>query len=644
MRRWPLFATIAVLALFTVFPPAVLAPSGALAGEKLPPRAAQPAPSGEIDRTGYIKGLYVSAAAMGNADFMARIHDLIETTELNAVVLDYKSDRGYIAFPTEVPLAVEIGADQAPLVKDSAAFMAWFKKHNVYTIARIPTFKDNLLARAYPGWAIIDSATGGVWRDQEKMGWVDGNRTEAWDYNIALAREAASYGFDEVQFDYVRFPTDGNVSGAVYSKDNTYDNRVAAIGGLLQQASAALHPLGVKVSADIFGYTSWVADDLGIGQHLEVIAPHVDVLSPMVYPSTFDTGLPGQDPKFRNAIAYPYEVVYKSIERAVRRTKETNPRIHIRPWIQDFQDYSFDYRTYTPQEIRRQMDAARDAGGRGWLLWDPAVKYTKEALTAAQPAFLPNSVGQVPVLRYGEVAPEVLRGDLEWLLEQGFYPTTVRDLAVGQLRGVPAGKKPVILTFDGSRGDHFKLLESGRVDPASAVGVLLDFAAAHPADFPVRGTFFVDMGTAETQDAVFGTAELASFKLQTLVSWGFEIGLQAPADVEAADSEKLAASLESAKARLATLLPEYEPTTVSLAVGQALPSTPYPDPAGANGEAISVSQPFAGAVLQDGGLATSPLFPGVDFYRIPRLPAGDAGGTAWRDAIEAAEIYVSGGE
>ncbi len=151
MRRWPLFATIAVLALFTAFPPEVLAPSGALAGEKLPPRAAQLAPPGEVDRTGYIKGLYVSAAAMGNAGFMERVHDLLETTELNAVVLDYKSDRGYIAFPTEVPLAVEIGADADPLVKDPAAFMAWFKQHNVYTIARIPTFKDNILARCLSG-------------------------------------------------------------------------------------------------------------------------------------------------------------------------------------------------------------------------------------------------------------------------------------------------------------------------------------------------------------------------------------------------------------------------------------------------------------------------------------------------------------
>lgn len=648
MRRWPVFA-VAVLSLFTLFPPAALAPSGAMPGERLPPRAAQPAPPGEIDGTGYVKGVYVSAAAMGSADFMTRIKDLLETTELNAVVLDYKSDRGYMAFPTEVPLAVEIGADRAPQVKDPAEFMRWFKEHNVYTIARIPAFKDNVLTKAYPGWAIIDTSTGGVWRDKEKMGWVDGNRTEAWDYNVELAREAAAYGFDEVQFDYVRFPTDGNVDSAVYSQPNTYDNRVAAIAGLLERASAALRPLGVKVSADIFGYTSWVPDDLGIGQHIEAIAPHVDVLSPMVYPSTFASGLPGEDSRYRDAVAYPYEIVHKSTERSVRRAKEVNPRIEVRPWLQDFKDYAFDYRTYTPYEIRRQMDAARDAGARGWLLWDPAVQYTEEALTSAQPAFVPNTLGQVPVLAYGDVAPDVLRDDLEWLLAQGFYPSTVRDLAAGQL-GVPAGKKAVVLTFDGSLPAQFKLLEGGRVDPASAAGVLLDFAAAHPADFPARATFYVNAGDGGAANTLFGTGELASYKLQSLAAWGFELGLlgsgtavtSTAASGEAATqpAAQTPVSLEAAELQLAALAPGYKVMTVALPQGATL-ATVAADSSENPEEPVN---PYAGAVRPAGGLATSPAYPGVDPYQIPRLSAGDAGGKSWRDAIEASEVFISAGE
>lgn len=639
-RRWPILV-VAAAVFFSLFTPAVMAPSRGVAGETLPARAAQPAPAGEIDKTGYIKGFYVSAAAMGSADFMARVHDLLETTELNAVVLDFKSDRGYLAFPTNVPLAQEIGADQAPTVENPEEFLKWFKDRNVYLIARIVTFKDNVLTKAVPQWAIEDTATGDIWRDQEGMGWVDGNREGAWDYNVALAMEAADYGFNEVQFDYVRFPTDGNVHGAVYSVENTYDNRVAAISGLLGRASSALRPRGVKVAADVFGYTAWVSDDLGIGQHLEVIAPYIDVLAPMVYPSTFNAGMPGEDPKYRNPVAYPYEIINKSTERALRRMREINPQIEIRPWLQDFQDYAFDYRTYTPAEIRRQMDGGRDAGGRGWLLWDPAVQYTKEALVSAQPAFVPNTAGQTPVLAYGDVAPEVLRDDLAWLLAQGYYPTTVADLAQGQAHGVPAGKKAVVLTFDNSLPNQFKLLEGGRVDPTSAVGVLLDFANEHPADFPPRATFFV-RPDRNSNDSVFGTADLASFKLQSLVSWGFEVGVMPQGGVALGDQtdEATQSLLFAAEAALAPLLPDYDITSLALPDGQT-PQNPLLLRSGAAGE-----QPytFGAAVKPTGGLTQSPFMPDFDPYAIPRLPAGEAGGASWRAAIQAAEPFVSAGE
>jgi hypothetical protein len=640
MKRWPFFLVAAVL-LFTLFPPPALAPSGGVAGETLPARAAQPAPPGELDRTGYIKGFYVSAAAMGNADFMARVRDLLETTELNAVVLDFKSDRGYLAFPTNVPLAKEIGAHRAPTVQDPEEFLKWFKDRNVYLIARIVTFKDNVLTKAVPAWAINDTATGGIWHDQEGMGWVDGNREGAWDYNVALAIEAADYGFDEVQFDYVRFPTDGNVYGAVYSLPNTYDNRVAAISGILGRASAALRPRGVKVSADVFGYTSWVPDDLGIGQHLEVLAPYLDSFAPMIYPSTFNAGMPGEDSKYRNAVAYPYEIVYKSTERSLRRSRETNPRIEIRPWLQDFKDYAFDYRTYTPAEIRRQMDGAREAGGRGWLLWDPAVRYTKEALVSAQPAFKPNTIGQTPVLVYGDVAPEVLRDDLEWLLAQGYYPTTVRDLAQGQEHGVPAGKKAVVLTFDGSRPNHFTLLEGGRVDSASAVGVLLDFAALHPANFPPRATFFV-RPDQNSNDSIFGTADLASVKLQSLVAWGFEVGVMPHGGAVLGEQTEEATQnlLFAAEAALAPLLPGYDVTSLALPEGQ-LPQNPLLLRAGGTGES---GYAFGAAVKPNGGLSKSPFLPTFDPYAIPRLPAGEPGGATWRAAVQAAEPFVSAGE
>ncbi len=414
--------------------------------------------------------------------------------------MDFKGDRGQLTFPTQVARAQEIGADSEAMVKDPAAFLKWFKDRGVYTIARIPVSKDNLLAQAHPEWAVINANTGKIWRDPEKMGWVDPNHESVWDYNIALAVEAARMGFDEVQYDYVRFPTDGNVGVAQFSLPNTEENRTAAIAGLLQRTQAALKPLGTKLGVDVFGYAAWVSNDLGIGQHIETLAPYIDVLSPMVYPSTFDTGLPGEAGRYRNAIAYPYDVVRKSTERSVDRARAVNPEIQVRPWIQDFQDYAFDYRTYTPGEIRLQMEGARDGGGHGWLLWDPAVRYTQEALVSARPAYPTNLAGKVLAIAYRDITenggpgsrtPAQLRADLERLLAGGYYPVNLRDVVEGKLNMVPAGKRPIVLTFDDSTPGQLRLQPDGAVEPDTAVGILLDFHAAHPADWPLRATFFV---------------------------------------------------------------------------------------------------------------------------------------------------------
>ena len=197
----------------------------------------------ELDRTGYVKGIYISRAALGNADFVKHIQDLLENTELNAVVMDFKGDRGQLTFPTQVARAQEIGADSEAMIEDPAAFLEWFKDRGVYTIARIPVSKDNLLAQAHPEWAVINANTGKIWRDPEKMGWVDPNHEAVWDYNVALAVEAAQMGFDEVQYDYVRFPTDGNVGVAQFSLPNTEENRTRG-----HRRAAPTHPGRVEAA------------------------------------------------------------------------------------------------------------------------------------------------------------------------------------------------------------------------------------------------------------------------------------------------------------------------------------------------------------------------------------------------------------
>jgi hypothetical protein len=315
----------------------------------------------------------VTFFAIGSQSFREHAFDLIQNSELNAIVIDVKGDRGYLAIPTQVALAKAIGATRYPTMKDVEELMAYFKANGIYTIARVVVFKDNPLARARPDLAVRDSRTGGLWIDNEGLAWTDPFRKEVWDYNVAIAREAAARGFDEIQFDYIRFPTDGYVQAAVFSQPSTQQSRLAAIGGFLAQARKVLKPLGVKLAVDTFGYTTWREDDMGIGQKLEELAKYVDVISPMVYPSTFGHGIPG----YAYAVAYPYEIVNQSVKRAISRVGD---KVEIRPWLQDFPDYAFDRRPYGVQEVLAQIKGAYDAGATGWMLWDPRVKYTPEAL------------------------------------------------------------------------------------------------------------------------------------------------------------------------------------------------------------------------------------------------------------------------
>jgi hypothetical protein len=234
-------------------------------------------------------------------------------------------------------------------------------------------FKDDPLALARPEWA-VRLPGGGVWHDREGLAWTDPFRKEVWDYNIAIAVEAAHHGFDEIQFDYVRFP---DARGLVFSMPNTEVNRVKTIADFFETARRKLAPHNVFLSADLFGYVCWNLDDTGVGQTLDTVAPHVDYLSPMLYPSGFQFGIPGcMDP-----VAHPYEVVYRSLMRAKERSGL--PPIRFRPWLQAFKDYAFDRRPYTGKEIMQQVRAAEDFGSNGWMLWNPHNEYSADGLRSS---------------------------------------------------------------------------------------------------------------------------------------------------------------------------------------------------------------------------------------------------------------------
>ena len=321
-----------------------------------------------------VKAAYLTYFGIGDKGIRGRVLELAARTELNAVVIDVKGDRGWIVYRTEVPQALAIGAQGPGTLKDFDGLMADLKARGIYTIGRIVTFKDNILANSRPDLAIIDTRTGKPWIDNEKLAWVDPFREEVWKYNVAIAREAASKGFDEIQFDYVRFPTDGKLGAAKYSAPNNKETRLPAIAGFLGLARRELGPLGVYVAADVFGYTAFNENDTDIGQRIEELAPHLDYFCPMVYPSGYHMGIPG----FRNPVQHPYEVVHESVRLIQKRA--ANTRVRVRPWLQDFKDYAFDKRIFGVTEIRAQIKGADDAGAVGWMLWNPRNDYTAGAL------------------------------------------------------------------------------------------------------------------------------------------------------------------------------------------------------------------------------------------------------------------------
>lgn len=316
------------------------------------------------------KGLYLSFFGIGSNRLRQSALDLIEATELNALVIDVKGDRGMIAYPSAIPLAAQVGAQKTLTIKDLSSLVAGLHTKGVYTIARIVTFKDNPLAVARPDLA-VKTSNGKVWRDREQLAWTDPFQREVLDYNIGVALEAAQSGFDEIQFDYVRFP---DTRGLVFSRPNTEQARVEAISAFLREARNKLTPYNVFLAADIFGYVCWNYDDTGIGQQIEALAPLLDYTSPMLYPSCYHLGIPG----YRNPVAHPYEIVYRSLKRAQERTHL--PAKRFRPWLQAFKDYAFDRRPFTGKEIRAQIQAVEDFGANGWMLWNPRNVYTADGL------------------------------------------------------------------------------------------------------------------------------------------------------------------------------------------------------------------------------------------------------------------------
>ena len=330
-------------------------------------------PHGEISLTPFqVKALYLTVYGAASKKLREAALETIAQNRMNALVIDVKGDRGIIPFKVDIPLAEEIGAQKLILIKDMPALMKSLKEKGLYLIARIVVFKDDPLAAARPQWAVKKG--GGVFRDREKLRWVDPFRREVWDYNLAIARAAAELGFDEIQFDYVRCP---DTKGVVFSQPSNQETRTRAVTGFLKAAHEALAPDNVMVAADIFGYVLWNLDDTGIGQKIDAAVNSVDVVSPMLYPSGYHLGLPN----YRNPVQHPYKIVYLTLKRGQERTGVSPVR--FRPWLQAFRDYAFHGGDFGEERLQQQIQAAEKFGSSGWMFWNPRNIYPLTGFTSS---------------------------------------------------------------------------------------------------------------------------------------------------------------------------------------------------------------------------------------------------------------------
>lgn len=311
-----------------------------------------------------VKALYLTVYGTSSTRIREAALKTVERNNMNALVIDVKGDRGFIPFKVDIPLAEKVGAQDTILIKDMPALMASLKEKGLYLIARIVVFKDDRLAGGMPQWAV--KKNGAVFRDREKLRWVDPFRKEVWEYNIAIAKAAAKLGFDEVQFDYVRCP---DTKGIEFSQPSTVDSRTATITGFLETAHKALAPYNVMVAADIFGYVLWNTDDTGIGQKIDRAINAVDIVSPMLYPSGFHLGIPN----YRNPVQHSYEIVNYTLKRAQERTLASPLR--FRPWLQAFRDYAFHGGDFAEERMRLQIKASNDFGASGYMFWNPRNVY-----------------------------------------------------------------------------------------------------------------------------------------------------------------------------------------------------------------------------------------------------------------------------
>lgn len=323
-----------------------------------------------------VKGIYMTGYVFSNQILREKLIKLIKETELNSVVIDIKDAQGRIMFEPKLndlknwpksPVTINYDEYQKKLTELQA--------ENIYTIARITTFQDPEPAKKF-NQLTLKTKTGGIWYDYRGLSWFDMTNQDVWDLIIKQTEEAYLIGFDEVQFDYIRFPSDGNLKTIQYKNLGPEQKKYELMNDFYKYLSSGLSDIKIPLSIDLFGLTYWQRDDenydLGIGQKLTDVGKYFDYISPMLYPSHYYSGVMG----FNNPAQHPYEIINKSLKDGITILTNSSSTALTRPWIQDFDLGA----NYDASMIKKQIQACDDNNCSGWLLWNASNKYTESAL------------------------------------------------------------------------------------------------------------------------------------------------------------------------------------------------------------------------------------------------------------------------
>ncbi len=322
-----------------------------------------------------VKGVYVTGHSAAGKK-LDQLIELANRSAINAFVIDVKDDNGNMLFYSEAAAQYSPSANDHVYIKDMESFMAKLKENNIYAIARIVTFKSPRYAKDNPDRAILRRSTGEVYQSKDGVRWASPYDRELWKYDVGVALEAAEYGFNEIQFDYVRFPASGGgkLDSSLDYRNSQNESKPQAIQNFLKYAYEEISSKEVYVSADVFGWVASAQNDVGIGQHWEALTNVVDIMCPMMYPSHYGPGNYG----LSVPDAYPYETIDRGIQDALERDAHVDTPANLRPWIQDFTaPWVKGYIKYGPAQIEAQIKALEDNGINEYLLWNAGNYYTE---------------------------------------------------------------------------------------------------------------------------------------------------------------------------------------------------------------------------------------------------------------------------